>query len=252
MQPALLGRRVLVTGSSRGLGASIARAFADAGAGVAIHYRVDRDAAARVLEGLPCSPPSRHTLVQADLTDSDAIIRLIEKTSEFLGGLDILVNNCGPFGLDSLTDTAPAAWDEILNANVRSTWLTSIAAAPVMREGGWGRVVNLSAGSAFVRNHSVYGLAKAALNVLTEQLAVELAPEITVNALAPGQIAESAPVMEAYDPTFVGRFVAESPLARLVRRDEVAACVVALCTPCFNMLTGAVLPLDGGCRIARF
>ena len=204
------------------------------------------------MDGLPVPEQGRHCVVVADLTDASAVEAAVGDAAETLGGLDILVNNCGPFELMPLTEITVRTWNEILDANLRSAWLASRTAARLMQPGDWGRIINVSAGSAFARNHSVYGLAKAALNVLTEQLAVELGPEVTVNAVAPGQIAESAAEIADYDPTFADRFVAASPLGRLARRDEVADCIVALCSPAFDMLTGAVLPLDGGCRIPRF
>ena len=97
-----------------------------------------------------------------------------------------------------------------------------------MREAGWGRIVLLSAGSAYLRNHAIYGLAKQALGFLAEELALELGPAITVNAVAPGQIAESADDIAEHDPSFVERAIAHTPAGRLVTRAEVAE-LVARC-----------------------
>jgi NAD(P)-dependent dehydrogenase (short-subunit alcohol dehydrogenase family) len=135
---------------------------------------------------------------------------------------------------------------------VTATHLACQLILPGMNERGWGRVVNVSAGSAYLRNHSIYGLAKAAVLHLTEALALEAGPGVTVNAVAPGQIDESAPDVSAIDPTFVERAVARTPAGRLVTRAEVAEAVALLCSPAFAMLTGAVLPLDGGWRFNRF
>jgi NAD(P)-dependent dehydrogenase (short-subunit alcohol dehydrogenase family) len=93
---------------------------------------------------------------------------------------------------------------------------------------------------------------KQALSFLAEELALELGPEITVNAVAPGQIAESADDIAAYDPSFVERAIAHTPAGRLVTRAEVAELVVALCGPSFDMVTGATLPVDGGWRLQHF
>jgi NAD(P)-dependent dehydrogenase (short-subunit alcohol dehydrogenase family) len=117
---------------------------------------------------------------------------------------------------------------------------------------GFGRIVNISAVSQALRNHSIYGLAKSALVFLTEELAVELGPDVTVNAVAPGQILESAPDIAEFDPTFVDRAIAATPLGRLVTRREVADVVVDLCHPARAALTGIVVPVDGGFRLRCF
>jgi NAD(P)-dependent dehydrogenase (short-subunit alcohol dehydrogenase family) len=121
-----------------------------------------------------------------------------------------------------------------------------------MRDRGWGRIVNVSAGSAYLRNHSVYGLAKNGVIFLTEELALELGPAVTVNAVAPGQIEESAADIGEIDPTFVERAVRHTPARRLVTRPEVAAIVALMCSPAFDMVTGVTLPVDGGWRFNRF
>ena len=121
-----------------------------------------------------------------------------------------------------------------------------------MRTGGWGRIVNISAGSAYLRNHSIYTLAKEAMITLTESLAVELAPEVTVNCVAPGQIAESADDIAEFDASFVERAIERTPSGRLVTRAEVARIIVGLCSSRFDMVTGVTIPVDGGWRINRF
>ncbi len=110
----------------------------------------------------------------------------------------------------------------------------------------------MCAGSAFVRNHGAYTLAKAGVQVITESLALELGPEVTVNAVAPGQIRESLPEIEKYDPTFGDRYSAHAPLHRLVTRAEVAHLIGLLCSPAFDVMTGMTLRLDGGAEIPRF
>src|SRR5207302_4999838 len=112
----------------------------------------------------------------------------------------------------------------------QACYVASQCVASGMRRRGWGRIVNISAGSAYVRNHSIYGLSKEAIIFLTEELALELGPEVTVNAVAPGQIAESADDIAEFDPTFVERAVRHTPAGRLVTRAEVAAIVAMLCS----------------------
>jgi NAD(P)-dependent dehydrogenase (short-subunit alcohol dehydrogenase family) len=164
----------------------------------------------------------------------------------------VLVNNAGPFSMTPFADLPEAEWDRIWDTNAKAAYLASQLVAPAMRTAGWGRIVNISAGSIYLRNHSIYGLAKEALVFMTEELACELAPEVTVNAIAPGQIAESAKDIEEFDPTFVQRAIEGTPAGRLVTRAEVAELVALLCTPAFDMVTGATIPLDGGWRFHRF
>jgi NAD(P)-dependent dehydrogenase (short-subunit alcohol dehydrogenase family) len=166
--------------------------------------------------------------------------------------VDILINNAGPFAMDPFLSLKIEEWDRVIDANLRAVYLLAQQVAPGMNERGWGRIINLSAGSAYLRNHSVYGLAKAAVRFLTEALALELKPGVTVNAIAPGQIAESTPDISAYDPTFVERMIRITPAGRLVTRAEVARMMVALCSPAFDLVTGMTLPMDGGARLPRF
>jgi NAD(P)-dependent dehydrogenase (short-subunit alcohol dehydrogenase family) len=246
----LAGKTALVTGASRNLGPVVAERLARAGARVAVNYHESEEAARRVVAGLP---GDGHVAVHGDVATGDGVRSLAAEALERLGGrADVLVNNAGPWAGEPYAELAESDWDRVLAANVKAAYLASQLLAPGMREAGWGRIVNLAAGSMYLRNHSVYGLAKNAVSFLTEELAVELGPEITVNAVSPGQIAESAVDIEEFDPTFVPRSIEATPAGRLVTRGEVADVVVLLCTPAFDMLTGATIPLDGGWRFYRF
>ena len=251
--PSLEGRKALVTGSSRNLGADIAGALADRGATVAVTYnasRADADALVSELRGRTGQP---HVAVEADLSRTERVRPMVDAAAEGLGApIDVLVNNYGPFSIAPFHELAQHEFDHVWQGNVSVAYLASQAVADGMRSNGWGRIVNLSAGSAYLSNHSVYGLAKAAMAKLTESLALELGPHVTVNAVAPGQIDESAGDVAEVDPTFVDRALARTPAGRLVRRREVAEVVAALCSPPFDMLTGTVIPLDGGWRLNRF
>jgi NAD(P)-dependent dehydrogenase (short-subunit alcohol dehydrogenase family) len=248
----LTGRTALVTGASRNLGTAITTELARRGATVAVGYRESASAAQALVDELRASTGADHIAVAGDLSTGDGARMLAEAALGEFGLVDILVNNAGPFTMAPFVELPEAEWDRIWNTNVKAAYVCTQVVAPAMREAGWGRIVNISAGSAYLRNHSIYTLAKNALITLTEQLAVELGPEITVNAVAPGQIAESADDMAAFDPTFVGRAIAASPLQRLVTRSEVATVVAELCGPRFAMVTGVTIPVDAGTRIPRF
>lgn len=249
----LAGKTALVTGSSRNLGAVIAERLAARGATVAINYRASAEAAETLVRRLQAETERDHVALAGDVADPAGVRGLVEAGLEhFERRLDVLVNNAGPFSMTPFAELPEEEWNQILDANVKAAYLATQLVAPAMRAAGWGRVVNVSAGSAYLRNHSIYTLAKEALIVLTEELALELGPEITVNAIAPGQIAESAADIAEFDPTFVERAVAHTPAGRLVTRGEVADLAVLLCSPAFDMVTGATLPVDGGWRFNRF
>lgn len=110
----------------------------------------------------------------------------------------------------------------------------------------------MSAGSAYVRNHTVYTLAKYGVQIISESLALELGPEVTVNAIAPGQIFESLPDIIELDPTFGERYTDRSPLKKLVTRKEVAEFIAQMCMPAFDKVTGVTIRFDAGAEIWRF
>lgn len=244
----LEGHIALVTASSRNLGARIVWALAARGADVVVTYHRSRDQAEALIAGLP---PGRHVCVPGDLSHTDGIVAMVDAAVEAAPGtIDIVVNNSGPFSMVPFVELEPVEWDRIWTANVKAAYLTSKMLIPAMDV--WGRVVNVSAGSAYLRNHSIYTLAKDAVITFTEALAVEVAPTVTVNCVAPGQIAESADDMAEFDPTFVERATAATPLGRLVTRDDVAGIVVELCGPRFDAVTGVTIPVDGGGHLPTF
>lgn len=248
----LEGRTALVTASSRNLGAVIAERLARYGATVAVNYHSSGAEAESLVARLQAETGREHVALAGDVAAAAGVQGLVEAALERLGRIDVLVNNAGPFSMTPFAELPEAEWDAIWDANVKAVQLATKLVVPGMRASGWGRIVNLSAGSAYLRNHSIYTLAKAALIVLTEQLALELGPEITVNAVAPGQIAESAPDIAPIDPTFVDRAIARTPAGRLATRAEVAELVAHFASPAFDMVTGVTLPVDGGWRFNRF
>jgi NAD(P)-dependent dehydrogenase (short-subunit alcohol dehydrogenase family) len=246
----LEGKRALITGASRNLGVAITERLAAAGMAVAVNYHTSREAAEALVAALPGGP---HAAVPGNVTDATSVKTMVAATVEGLGGtIDVLVNNAGPYGMTPFVDMAEEEWHRVWDGNVRATYLAAREVVPGMRATGWGRIVNLSAVSAWVRNRSIYGLAKAAIGTLTEELALELAPEITVNGVAPGQILESLEELGEFSAEWAERVVAETPMGRLVTRPELAEIVYLLCTPAFDMVTGVVIPVDGGLRIPRF
>ena len=244
----LAGRVALVTGASHGTGVDIARALAAEGARVAVHYRLDR-AAAEALAAAIRAGGGVAEAFGADVARSEEVRRLMAEVELRLGALGIVVNNAGPFNDTAFSELAEADWDYVMNANLKAVYLTSQLAAPGMQRAGWGRIVNIGATSGLVRSHGVYGLAKAALLPLTQALALELAPAVTVNAVVPSQIASArTDRMAAYKAAAI----AGTPLGRLVTQAEIGQMVVRLCSPEFDFVTGQAIVMDGGRVIPRF
>lgn len=245
-------RNVLVTAGSKNLGESIARRFAAAGANVIVNYRSSSLAAELLVDFMSSRFGGKHLAARADVSDAEQVDRMMKEVVDAVGPVDVLVNNAGPYEATPYLEMNNSQWDVAVASNLKASYLMARAVAPGMREKGWGRIVNLSAVSAFVRNRSVYGLAKASIHTLTESLALELAPEVNVNAVAPGQVQESLDEMAGINPEWAESVIRSTPVGRLVTRDEVADLVLALCGPPFDVVTGAVIPVDGGLRLQSF
>ncbi len=243
----LRGAVAVVTGGNGGLGRRICHALASAGADVAVVYRSSRDDA----EDVAASAAKLGVRAQAfgaDMTDQAEIERLYGQVVRDLGRIDVLVNNAAynqwvPFAdLDALT---PEVWEQILNANTTGPFLCSRAVAPIMKQRGGGRIVNVSsvAGFAPVGSSIAYAVSKAGLNHLTRCLAVALAPEILVNCVAPGYM-EGTRMSARLDPGYVERSLQTTALKRAADRDDVADQVVTFVRT--ESTTGQTVCIDAG------
>jgi NAD(P)-dependent dehydrogenase (short-subunit alcohol dehydrogenase family) len=243
---AIRGKVCLVTGASRTLGASIARRLAHYGARVAINYHQSPHAAENLCAELT-KLGAKAVAIGADVTDPLQVAQLIATTQAELGAIDLLVNNVGPYVDTPFLDLSLADFDRILAGNVRATFLLTQGVGRLMQAQGNGLIINIAATDSFHRSHSIYGLAKQAVLHLTEAMALELAPAVRINALAPDLLADN----EEMTPDFVAQAIGGTPMQRLVTRAEVAEMVCLLCTPAFAMFTGHTLILDGGRTIPR-
>jgi NAD(P)-dependent dehydrogenase (short-subunit alcohol dehydrogenase family) len=242
------GKVALVTGSSSGAGAAIALELARRGAAVAVHCRTimgQAQSIARRIAGVGGTAQA----FRADLAQDSAPEQLAADVESALGPVQLLINNAGPYADAPFRTLKPEVWDAIMAANLRAPWLLAQKLAPAMERLGWGRIVNLGATSGFVRTHSVYGLAKAALLTLTESLALELAPVVTVNAVVPSQIASARTDTM---PVYKEAAIAGTPLGRLVTEQEIARMVALVCSPEFDFVTGRAIVMDGGRTLPRF
>jgi len=245
----LQGKAVLISGGSRNLGEAVARRMASLGARLVINHWHDGDKAEELVRDL-VAQGHEAAVVEADVSQSEQVASLARKAVEAAGPIDILIHCAGPFAMTRFVEMAEGEWDGILGVNLKAAYLLTKAVAPSMKQRGWGRIILMAAGSAFIRTHSIYGLAKASVMHLTESLAIELGPEITVNAIAPGQISESAAIMDSFEPGFSERATQAAPLKRLVTRPEVAEMMALICaSPAMQSVTGHTFVMDGGWRL---
>ncbi len=241
----LAGRRALVTGAGRRLGRAIAVGLARAGCDVALHYRESRvgaEEAAATIRALGRAA----ALFPADLRDAAAARRLPEQAAAALGGLDVLVNSAGILVQQRLEDVTPSSWDETLDLNLRAYFFVAQGAAPHLRR-AHGRIVNLADEAAFEPwpDYVPHSVSKAGVVMLTQGLARALAPEVTVNAVAPGAVL----LPEAWDAATRARFARTTPLGRLGSPDDVVQAVHYLLAG-GDYVTGTTLIVDGG-RLIR-
>lgn len=275
--PDLTGQRVLVTGASGGIGGGIARAFAAAGASVAVHYRgatEASEAAALALVGELEGAGALAVPVRADLTLPDAAAELVSAASSALGGLDGVVNNAGIQPLSPLAETGREQWDEVLGTNLGAVFELSREAASVMSAAATGEpatgageqpsaaLAGPDAGGEARRSrwithiasieasrpaiaHAHYAAAKAGVVMHARAAALELGPlGIRVNTVSPGLV-DRPGLAEAW-PEGVASWLSRAPLGRLVTPEDVGNACVLLASPAAACITGQDLAVDGG------
>jgi 3-oxoacyl-[acyl-carrier protein] reductase len=236
----LTGRTALVTGGSRGIGAAIVLALAEAGADVAVNFR-ERKAEAQAVANEVVSVGRRAVAVAADVSDGDAVAEMVRAVQAQLGPIDILVNNAGIALIRGIDDLTEADFDRTIAVNLKSAFLCTQAVLPHMRAQGWGRIVNISSGAARgaggVGLH--YNASKAGMEGLTRGYAARVVKQgITVNAVAPSLI-ETDMVKSG-----VASSAARIPLGRFGTGEEVAQVVMMLLGN--EYMTGQTVALSGG------
>jgi pteridine reductase len=241
----LRGRVALVTGGGRRLGLAMARALAGRGATLAIHYHSSSEGATALRDEIAASG-GRAACFTADLTDAEAAAELPRRVVRELGSLDVLVNSAAIMDRRSFEATTPAEWDATLDLNLRSVFFCTQGAAPALRAAR-GKVVNLAdlSGLEPWPGFAAHSISKAGVIMLTRVLARVLAPEVTVNAIAPGAVL----VPEAYDADERERLARAAPLRRLGSPADVTEALLYLLERA-DFVTGEVLAVDGGRHIA--
>jgi NAD(P)-dependent dehydrogenase (short-subunit alcohol dehydrogenase family) len=234
----------VITGSSRGIGLAVARAFAAEGALVVVNSRTQQgaEAAARELgEGA--------TGIGADVATRDGATSLIEKALDVHGRIDVLVNNAGKsMARDSLQLT-PEEWQSVLDLNLTSVFLCSQAAARSMKKTGGGSIINTASiqGITPFPKRLAYGATKAAVVMMTQILAAEWAPDVRVNAVAPGYTrTEMVESLRQEGKLDYESIAARTPLQRLAEPEEMAPAYVYLASDESRFVTGQTIAVDGG------
>ncbi len=237
----LSGKAALVTGAGVRVGRAIALALAEAGADVAVHHRDSGADAAEVARQIGAVGP-RAVALRADLARPEECRTLVQEAIRSLGTLDLLVHSAATFRRATLEESDETVWDSAMDINARAGFLLAREAAATLRRRA-GRIVLISDFLAAdpARGYLAHGVSKAAVEGLMRALAVELAPEVSVNAVAPGTVL----VPEGTTPATADRWAKLVPLQRNGDPADVAAAVVFLCAgPSF--ITGQVLRVDGG------
>jgi 3-oxoacyl-[acyl-carrier protein] reductase/pteridine reductase len=239
-QSSLAGKVALVTGAGKRIGRSVALRLASEGADVIVNYHSSKSEADEVVEQI-AAMGRRALAVPADVSKQAEVQTMFEAVGKEFGRLDILVNNVGMFFAAKFEELTVEQWDRILDTNLKSQFLCSQAAAPLLRRGGQGRIVNFASLGGLLAwpAYTHYCVSKAGVIMLTRCLARALAPEITVNAIAPGTISFPNDA-----PEIAEDFILRAPLKRTGTPKDIEDAVVFLTESAF--VTGQVIVVDGG------
>lgn len=246
----LAGKIALVTGASKGIGASVAEHLAKEGASVVVNYASSKSAADAVVERIKKSG-GRAVAVQADVAKPADIEKLVEETKKAYGKLDILVNNAGIYEFSPLESVTPEHFHKQFDLNVLGLILTTKEALKLFGDNG-GSVINVSSvvGRTAMPTASVYSASKAAVDAVTVSLATELGPrKIRVNSILPGMVVtEGATSAGITESDFRKQVEAQTPLGRIAEPEDIARVVVFYASDDSRWVTGERLQIAGGFR----
>lgn len=239
------GKVMLVTGGAKRVGAAISRRLHAAGANIALHYRSSKQEAWELCDELNALRPESVAVYQADLLEIAALRALVEQVVSRFGRLDALVNNASSFYATPLTDVDEQQWHDLLGTNLRAPLFLAQAAAVELRR-RHGCIVNIVDIHAErpMRGHLLYSVAKSGLTALTRALAQEMAPQVRVNAIAPGVILWPDS-LEWQDETLRRKIIAHTLLKREGEPDDIARTVAFLIKDA-PYITGQIITVDGG------
>jgi glucose 1-dehydrogenase len=243
----MAGKRVIVTGAGTGIGRGIALEFAKEGAEVVLHYSHSADGANSAVAAIR-SEGGRATALQADFSDLDKVKNCVEQAIDFLGGVDVLVNNAGITMNKPFFEVTPDQFDTLYHVNVRGMFFATQSATKSMAEQGKGVVINLTSVHAYagMTEHTIYAGTKAAIVGFTRVLALELAPKgIRVNAIAPGWILveNHLKVLTDFNPATAGKDI---PAGFVGQPEDIGQIALFLASDEARYIVGQTLIVDGG------
>jgi 7-alpha-hydroxysteroid dehydrogenase len=241
----------IVTGGGRGIGASIARTYAEAGANVVIASRTKEqlDAVAEDITGMG----RRALVVPCDVNENESVEAIVEQAMAEFGRIDIVVNNAGGTMPRPFLDTSAGYMERAFHFNVITAFVLSKAAVPHMLTAGHGAIINISSAIGRLRDRGfvAYGTAKGALAHMTRLMAADLAPKVRVNGIAVGSVATSALEVVLENDELRDQMVQGTPLKRLGRPEDIALCALYLASPAASFVTGKIMEIDGGLEEAN-
>ena len=251
MNKKLSGKVALVTGASKSIGQGLAVGLAGVGARVAVNYKNDLVGAEATCERIR-QAGGEAEVFQADIGAKADFEQLVDQVCERFGRLDILVNNAARTRFGHVFDITEDDFDDVVNTNLRGPFFGSAAAARRMIAQGGGAIINISscAAKVIIPHHSSYTMAKGGLEALTRQLAIELAPHVRVNAIAPAPTSNERNL--GYDPDYDRKWAAVMPAKRVAQVEDYVGPCVFLASADAALLTGQILNVDGGWTLIGF
>jgi len=243
----LAGRVAIVTGSSRGIGKAIAKLFAHEGARAVVNYSKSEKEALAVVDEIK-REGGKAIHLQADVSKSDDVKRMVQRTVQEFGGVDILVNNAGVHFAKDFFDITEDEWNRTIDVNLKGAYLCSKEVAPIMIKQKRGRIINISSNSGEYHQSAMrfveYVVSKAGMNGLTRALALKLGPYIRVNAILPGYI--STEMVAHFTPEDEKMLMNETAVKRFGNVEDVANAALFLASDESDFITGELMFVTGG------